>query len=256
MKKRVKGNKNKFNFLNISNKLAFTLIALSIIILFGIGVYAYGTTNPPVFGHTAEEINLAGGIEGNAVFNSKVAIGTYIASVDQAALSVGGIGGATTAIYGKGAPNQFTTDTIGVQGDGTEYGIFGNSIDTGVYGWGDLIGVSGAGTTGVYGSGGTAGVQGSGGTYGVWGSGSTADFYASMNGYKFPDGSIQKTSSIPSTGTGPFCIFAKACPTGWTDNGLGGYIYNSGGGATCPYTQGGSFNSGWTWCNPRICCHS
>lgn len=55
-------------------------------------------------------------------------------------------------------------------------------------------------------------------------------------------------------GTGPFCIFANACPNGWVDKGLGGYIYNSGGGATCPYSVGAAFNASWTWCHPRICC--
>jgi hypothetical protein len=54
-------------------------------------------------------------------------------------------------------------------------------------------------------------------------------------------------------GTGPFCIFANACPNGWVDKGLGGYIYDAPGGATCPYIVGGDFFS-WKWCHPRICC--
>jgi hypothetical protein len=43
-------------FKNISNKLAYTLIAICVIILLGIGVYAYGTSNPANFGHTTGEI--------------------------------------------------------------------------------------------------------------------------------------------------------------------------------------------------------
>jgi len=57
-------------------------------------------------------------------------------------------------------------------------------------------------------------------------------------------------------GTGPFCIFAKTCPNGWVSKGLGGYIYNSGAGAVCPYTIGSSYNDTWTWCHPKICCQN
>jgi len=50
-------NKKRLKKFNISNKLAYTLIALSCIILFGIGVYAYcGTTNSSNFGHTIGEV--------------------------------------------------------------------------------------------------------------------------------------------------------------------------------------------------------
>lgn len=58
-----------------------------------------------------------------------------------------------------------------------------------------------------------------------------------------------------SGGKGPFCIFSNVCPSGWVDKGLGGYIYNSRGGATCPYSVGGAYNDSWTWCHPRICCN-
>ena len=40
----------------ISNKLNYTLIALFAILVFGIGVYAYGGTSPSVVGHTLGEI--------------------------------------------------------------------------------------------------------------------------------------------------------------------------------------------------------
>lgn len=49
----MKRGKKKFN---ISNKLAYTLIAISLIILLGIGVYAYGGTSPAVMGHSMGEL--------------------------------------------------------------------------------------------------------------------------------------------------------------------------------------------------------
>ncbi len=45
---------------NISNKLYYTLLILSFIFILGFGVYAFGTSSPSTFGHSAEEI--AGGV--------------------------------------------------------------------------------------------------------------------------------------------------------------------------------------------------
>ncbi|MBU2562346.1 MAG: hypothetical protein KKF68_01670 [Nanoarchaeota archaeon] len=46
--------------INLSNKTFYTLIAVGAILLLGIGVYAYGTTNPAVFGHSSGEVDLSG----------------------------------------------------------------------------------------------------------------------------------------------------------------------------------------------------
>ncbi len=43
----------------LSNRTIYTLIAFGIIILFGIGVYAYGGTQPSVVGHSVGEIEEA-----------------------------------------------------------------------------------------------------------------------------------------------------------------------------------------------------
>jgi hypothetical protein len=48
--------KKREMFRNISNKFAYTIIALCIVILLAIGVYAYGTNNPSVFGHSIGEL--------------------------------------------------------------------------------------------------------------------------------------------------------------------------------------------------------
>jgi len=53
-------------------------------------------------------------------------------------------------------------------------------------------------------------------------------------------------------GTGPFCIFANACPTGWSDHGQAGFLMSKA--APFPYTRGGSFDANWDWAHPRVCC--
>ena len=68
----VKKNKSK----GISNRLLYTLITIGILAIIGVGVYAYGTSNPSNFGHSAGELNLSGGVNGNATFNGNVGIGT------------------------------------------------------------------------------------------------------------------------------------------------------------------------------------
>ncbi|MCD4771555.1 hypothetical protein K8R30_04040 [archaeon] len=42
--------------INLSDKLYFTLLAAVFVCLLGIGVYAYGTSDPVMFGHSSEEI--------------------------------------------------------------------------------------------------------------------------------------------------------------------------------------------------------
>ncbi len=41
---------------NIPNKVFYSLITIVALIIFGAGVYAYGTSNPAVLGHTISEI--------------------------------------------------------------------------------------------------------------------------------------------------------------------------------------------------------
>jgi hypothetical protein len=41
-----------------NNRLMYTLITLGILAVVAVGVYAYGTSNPSVFGHTATEMNI------------------------------------------------------------------------------------------------------------------------------------------------------------------------------------------------------
>ena len=41
---------------NLSNRAVYTLVTFLIIIIVGVGVYAFGTSNPSVFGHSVGEI--------------------------------------------------------------------------------------------------------------------------------------------------------------------------------------------------------
>ncbi len=52
MKKRKGINFN----IHISNRVAYTLIAFLMLAIVGVGVYAYGTSNPQTFGHSVGEI--------------------------------------------------------------------------------------------------------------------------------------------------------------------------------------------------------
>ena len=49
--------------INFSNKLVYFILTLIIILGLGIGVYAFGTSNPSVFGHSAGEVQVnVGGV--------------------------------------------------------------------------------------------------------------------------------------------------------------------------------------------------
>ena len=53
----MKRGKNNFTIkINFSNRVLYTLIAITILIVAGIGVYAYGTGSPTTSGHTGNEI--------------------------------------------------------------------------------------------------------------------------------------------------------------------------------------------------------
>ena len=49
--------------IHLSNRLSYTLIAIFILIAVGIGVYAYGTANPSVFGHSYNELQPCSGTQ-------------------------------------------------------------------------------------------------------------------------------------------------------------------------------------------------
>ena len=60
--------------INLTNRGVYTLLLLMIVAFAGAGVYAFGTQNPASFGHSSKELDLSGGVDGNAVFNGNVGI--------------------------------------------------------------------------------------------------------------------------------------------------------------------------------------
>jgi hypothetical protein len=70
MKKRKK-NKREIKII-LSNRWLYTLIALGVLAVIAVGVWAYGTSNPSVFGHSIGELELCA--EGQTI---KVVNGTW-----------------------------------------------------------------------------------------------------------------------------------------------------------------------------------
>ncbi|MCK5149655.1 hypothetical protein KAJ87_01905 [Candidatus Pacearchaeota archaeon] len=70
MVKKIKIGKLQINF---SNRLFYTLIVIGVLAVVGVGVYAYNSGGPAsVVGHSAEELDLSGGVDGVAVFNDGI----------------------------------------------------------------------------------------------------------------------------------------------------------------------------------------
>ena len=96
--------------INLSNRILYSLITIGILILLGIGVFAYGTSNPPVFGHSAGEIDgLPAAIPPGAVMAFNLAScpsgwSAYTAGVNRmivgsgSSYSLGATGGAATHV--------------------------------------------------------------------------------------------------------------------------------------------------------------
>jgi len=69
--------------INFTNRAIYTLITFSIFLLIGISVFAFGTSTPSTFGHSAAELDLSAGVQGDAVFlgNLDVAGGIKVGTV-------------------------------------------------------------------------------------------------------------------------------------------------------------------------------
>ena len=73
--------------INFTNRAIYTFVAFIFILIIGVGVYAFGTSTPSTFGHSGSELDLSSGVNGNAIFNDNVGIGT---SNPQVKLDVNG----------------------------------------------------------------------------------------------------------------------------------------------------------------------
>ena len=61
--------------INFNNKAIYTFVAFIALLIIGMGVFAFGTSTPSTFGHSAGELDLSSGVNGVAVFNEAVCIG-------------------------------------------------------------------------------------------------------------------------------------------------------------------------------------
>ena len=102
--------------ITITNKWIYTFVVI-IVIFAGIGVYAFGTSNPSTVGHSAGELDLSGGVDGDAIFNGRVGIGT---STPAASLDVAGniLASDIAAVRFLGDGSQLTNINVRVTGQG------------------------------------------------------------------------------------------------------------------------------------------
>ena len=61
--------------INFNNRAIYTFISFIAILIVGISVFAFGTSTPSNFGHSAGELDLSSGVSGNAVFNGNIDVG-------------------------------------------------------------------------------------------------------------------------------------------------------------------------------------
>jgi hypothetical protein len=119
-----------------------------------------------------------------------------------------------------------------------------------------------AGATGAIGPTGPQGLQGVPGPIGPAGSvGATGPTgpqgIAGPQGQPGVGGPVGPTGPAGPPGTQYGCVMRASCAgTGLTDRGLVGIILNNADFGQCSAigTAGGPYNSGWTWCHPRLCC--
>ncbi len=120
MKKRL-GNVN----VSISNRAFYSVLLLSISILVVSVVFAFGTSTPASFGHSAKELDLSSGVEGNAVFLGSVNVSGNIKSngnIDS---------GNSICVGGNCITSWSQVNASGPSGGGSYTGNLVNSVHTG-----------------------------------------------------------------------------------------------------------------------------
>jgi len=135
--------KKKISFnINFTNRAIYTLITFSIFLLIGISVFAFGTSSPSTFGHSAGELDLSAGVQGDVLFNGDVKTN---GNIDVA----GGIKVGTIAICDTNNIGTLRFNGTNFQGcDGGDWKELGGGTGTGTGSsyTGDLITGSNTGT--------------------------------------------------------------------------------------------------------------
>ena len=138
--------------INFTNHWLYALIVIGILAAVGIGVYAYGTSSPSVFGHSSGEIDFSGGIVTPNLTTNKICLSGvcntawpscyYVPSETQLLISSDATKVVTPLTYTKakeirvGAPGTYTVKfviTTGCVMTTTYYGkiyVNGNPVGT------------------------------------------------------------------------------------------------------------------------------
>ena len=135
--------KKKISFnINFTNRAIYTLITFSIFLLIGISVFAFGTSSPSTFGHSAGELDLSSGVNGDALFLGNVKTN---GNMDVA----GGIKVGTIATCDENTEGfqRYNSESKKIEFcNSTDWGEMGTGTGTGSSYTGDLITGSNTGT--------------------------------------------------------------------------------------------------------------
>ncbi|MEI6731193.1 MAG: hypothetical protein WCK90_00780 [archaeon] len=92
---------------NLSKKSVFALVLVAVLLIAGVAVYAYGTSNPVIFGHTPDEINWSyGGGSSSGCPSGFTKIGSGQAAFcisTNAESTVSNVNDAASGCYSKGS---------------------------------------------------------------------------------------------------------------------------------------------------------
>ena len=116
--------------LNFTNRFIYTFIALTTLIIVGAGVFAFGTAVPGNFGHSAGELDLSTGVNGDALFNGGVTIAGILTANSNAVFT----GGISSPQYcdENGANCKTITELAGSGATGPQGGSCKNILDLGL----------------------------------------------------------------------------------------------------------------------------
>jgi hypothetical protein len=113
----------KFN-INLNKRTIYSFVAIGIFVLISVTVFAYGTSTPGTFGHSAGELDFSSGINGDAVFNGDVLI--------EGGMKIGS-SGLTCGATNEGYLKYNSVNKMVEYCDGTSWGGFTINLVNGIH---------------------------------------------------------------------------------------------------------------------------